>query len=273
VTTQQPPTAPGLECETVQEALIERMLDGERLAGDPALAEHVGSCLRCFRMAGDLRGLPRLREQMRAANSEPDPGAAFWNGFPEQVAAAWAATRTAGAEAVPARTRTASLATRTRAAFAQLRAWLQMPVPAACAGALGAAVLVVLATRAPSGERPGIPVGEIAGVVAGTPALRESEVSASLNAGGLVLGGGIDDSIKDLGVEELRRLRRGLEQTMASEAMDRASATVAAGALTVPGGFLIEGQAESRTTAISEELDELDDNGLAVLAENLGGPI
>jgi hypothetical protein len=91
-----------------------------------------------------------------------------------------------------------------------------------------------------------------------------------MTAGGLVLGGGIDDTIKDLDVGELQALRSELEASLASGAVDKQMFGQAPGQQRQQ---LADGQAESSPTALSDELDELNEAGLTVLAENLGDPI
>jgi len=43
---------------SVCQAIEDRLLEGEKLAGHPELVEHVGSCLECFRTMSELRELP-----------------------------------------------------------------------------------------------------------------------------------------------------------------------------------------------------------------------
>ncbi len=75
-------------CEEIELLVIQ----GVRPADDADLARHMNSCLRCFRAAADLRAdladLPRIEALLRQ-DAPPDPGAAFWTGFPSRVADAW----------------------------------------------------------------------------------------------------------------------------------------------------------------------------------------
>lgn len=112
-----------------------RLVTGARPGEDPMLAEHIGTCLRCFRTASELRDLPRLEALLHQNAALPDPGETFWSSFPSQAADAWEASQR-GAEPAPPLWR-------------RVRDWFRMPVPAALAGAAVAAVVVALAVRIP----------------------------------------------------------------------------------------------------------------------------
>jgi hypothetical protein len=119
-----------------------RLVAGESLAGDPALVTHVGSCLRCFRTANEMRELPQIARLLRqAARSAPDPGEAFWAQFPGVVGAAWVSQRAAS--------------DRFGTSWRRLLGWFRLPVPAALAGAVVAAAIMMFALnhrRAPEPE-------------------------------------------------------------------------------------------------------------------------
>jgi hypothetical protein len=72
------------------QAVTDRLLDGKKLAGELELTAHVGSCLDCFRWLTDVRELPRISEALRSeaamATFGEDPGPAFWNAMPGQIA-------------------------------------------------------------------------------------------------------------------------------------------------------------------------------------------
>jgi hypothetical protein len=261
-------SSPSLECG----AVVERLIGGERASSDPQLHEHVSSCLGCFRTAADLRGLPQLREQLLRAqqqqnNEMRDPGEAFWASFPAKVSAAWEQRqREAAPEVAPAPTLKARFASWVTATMT----WLQPRAPAALAGAVCAAIVVALVTR--PGSVPEVRVAT--GPAESGPKSTDSDATLSMTAGGLVLGGAIDDSIKDLDVGALLALRSKLQKSLESEmeptAEPGAPATVGKA---IRGSSLADGQAESSGTALSDDLDELSETGLAVLAENLEGPI
>jgi hypothetical protein len=136
----------GASCEEI--AL--RLIGGERAARDGALAEHVGSCLRCFRTASDLREVPRIEALLREGAADADPGPAFWARFPTAVADAW--ERAAAAPAEPAAPSTPMPG---RISWIRhLPSWLRLPLPAALAGAAVAGALVYLAVHAPPPPAP-----------------------------------------------------------------------------------------------------------------------
>jgi hypothetical protein len=116
------------------DAIEARVLEGVRAQEDPALAAHLGSCLRCFRTASELRELPRIEGFLRAAPAEMDPGEAFWQSFPGRVADAWAAAAAVRAPAEPSW-------------WHRLTAWLWRPLPAALSSAACASVVVFLLAR------------------------------------------------------------------------------------------------------------------------------
>ena len=232
-----------MDCNTVSE----RLIGGERPGSDPALAEHVGSCLRCFRTASDLRGLPQLRARLERGRQEgdgPDPGAAFWASFPAQVTAAWEATLAARAADVVPVVRRPGLIER---GWETARAWFRLPVPAALGGAICAALLVVVVTRQLGSQK----VAPVAGDAVAVSGARGGE---STGAGELGDEAVDEDSMQGLNASGLAALRRQLEATLADE----------------PPGRDTEALAESNPAVVADDLYELDAAGLAALARELG---
>jgi hypothetical protein len=126
-----------------------RLIAGEPPSADPALASHVGSCLRCFRTAGEMRDLPQIASLMDEGDVRVDPGEAFWASFPGVVGRAWIAPARRGGQ--PGRWRRAAT---------WLRAF-RLPVPAAMATGLVAGMLIVTFL---GGQRPvpaPAPAGEV----------------------------------------------------------------------------------------------------------------
>ncbi|HEY0714696.1 MAG TPA: hypothetical protein VGF45_18590, partial [Polyangia bacterium] len=220
-----------LTCNVV----VERLIEGERPAADPALNEHVGSCLSCFRTASDLRGLPNLRRQLQDVQTElPDPGAAFWAAFPAQVNAAWEQRQEAVAPPAP----------EVKPGWAErLIAWMRLPIPAACAGAVAAVAVVFAVMRLSPVDRPGEAGAE------GPANLAAADPRVSPR-GPMLLG---DEALRDLDVRGLRRLQAELEQTLADGVRARAAGEG-------------EDQISADPAALSEDLDELNEAGLTVLA-------
>ncbi len=228
-----PPHA--LDCATV----AERLVSGERPGNEAALAEHVGSCLGCFRTANDLKSLPQLRRQMlEAADQLPDPGAAFWANFPAEVTAAWQPT--AAGEAPVSRRRSWDVV------LQDFGAWLRRPVPAAMGGALAAAAIILVAlSPRERGDGPGSPTAIVSGEA---PTLGQGS--------NLVPGGVLDDQLGELDIASLETLQAGLERTFSDDFRGRTL------------GETDEGAA-SQAASLSDELEELNVAGLAALSANL----
>jgi hypothetical protein len=147
-----------------------RLVAGEPPAGDPALATHVGSCLRCFRTANEMRELPQIARLMRQAERPaPDPGEAFWAHFPRTVSAAWVEER-AASDGFGKRGR-------------WLLGWFRLPLPAALSGAAVAAALMMFALNHKAGPRPEPSIGVVAASVVaaadgtGEPAMQATQTT------------------------------------------------------------------------------------------------
>ena len=135
-------------------------------------------------------------------------------------------------------------------------------------GALTAAaiILVVMRTAGPDAGAPARPSVQVRAAETATKSSMsgddngEGQTSALGGlppaAGSLLPGGAMDDSLKELDVDQLWALRAGLERTLATT-FARGSAGDA------------DEPAESNPTALSDELEELDDAGLAMLSQNL----
>jgi hypothetical protein len=122
-----------------------RLIGGERPADDAALASHVGSCLRCFRVASEIRDVPRIAALLREADGEDgqvDPGEAFWSQLPESLGAAFEQRhpdRFAAVIALPERS----------SAWRRVTDWFRLPIPAAFGGAAVAAALALVLVHKP----------------------------------------------------------------------------------------------------------------------------
>jgi hypothetical protein len=74
-----------LLCERVHDRLVE----GGALESDPVLAEHLGSCVTCFRAMTELRDAPRVAEALRSeAERLPPANDRFWDDLCAQTTAA-----------------------------------------------------------------------------------------------------------------------------------------------------------------------------------------
>jgi hypothetical protein len=49
--------------------VLDRLVEGGDLGGDPLLSEHLGSCVTCFRAMTELRDAPRVAEALRTETS------------------------------------------------------------------------------------------------------------------------------------------------------------------------------------------------------------
>ncbi len=225
-------TAGTIECA----AMEARLLGGERPQEDPALAAHLGSCLRCFRAASEMRDLPRLAHLLQSTAPAVDPGPAFWDSFPARVADAWESEQAAAA------------GTPVRRAWQRWLSWLRRPVPAALVGAACAAALVFWLGRF-SHPHPG---------EGAAPTAAASETAVAL------VGETPLDHEDDLGEDFVHSLdASGLELLL--EAPPRA-ASPARGV-----SALDEGDDDDAPAA--EELDLLDEGELRAVSEKLGRSI
>ncbi len=78
--------------------VLDRLVEGDDLSGargdpgDPLLAEHLGSCVTCFRALTELRDAPRVAEALRAeapvAPHLPHPDDQFWDDLATRTTAA-----------------------------------------------------------------------------------------------------------------------------------------------------------------------------------------
>jgi hypothetical protein len=161
-----------------------RLVDGRPVTDDPEVADHVRSCLRCFRAASELRQVPRLAALLRQADAgeQPDPGELFWARFPRTVADAW--ERRKSPAPVPV------------SSWKRMAGWFRLPIPAALSGAAVAAALVLAMVHRSPVPRPLRPVAAPA-VAASTMA----EASADEESPALL---GEDDPLDSLELADTR---------------------------------------------------------------------
>ena len=80
---------PGHDETSLCGRVLDRLVEGDDLSGDRLLAEHLGSCVTCFRALTELRDTPRLAEAMRAeAPAAPPPNDRFWDELAARTTAA-----------------------------------------------------------------------------------------------------------------------------------------------------------------------------------------
>jgi hypothetical protein len=234
-----------------------RLVAGERAADDPVLHAHIGSCLRCFRTATELRELPRIEKALRQGPVF-DPGPAFWAGFAAKVADAWQRERRG-----PAAVESPSI-------WKRLSRWLRMPVPAALGGAAVAAAVVTLALGWPAPPGPALttPAGAPApmATAAGSPHLEGiGPGGAGVLPGELALGADaaeIDDEfLRSLDVSGLQvlleEIRRELPTALAFDQQDQS----------------FDEDFDPDLASVVEELELLDEVELETLSRSLGRSI
>jgi hypothetical protein len=72
--------SPGHDQTSLCARVLDRLVEGDDLSGDRLLAEHLGSCVTCFRALTELRDAPRMAEALRAgAPLLPHPDDLFWD--------------------------------------------------------------------------------------------------------------------------------------------------------------------------------------------------
>jgi hypothetical protein len=242
-----------------------RLIAGEQPTRDPALAAHVGSCLRCFRTAADMRDVPRLAVLLRdgeragAAAFDPpaafDPGAGFWESFPRQVAAAWVSTRAGHRQGDPVASPGATpLAPRSLWQWASRL--VRQPLPAALAGAVCAVsvVLVVMQQPGPLGS------GDDPGPGHAAPADFSAELRATGVTGGYQAHDVLEGLADELDVEGLSTLRNELHRALGPSGRGGAPADP----------DVVSATASSDPSRVAEDLEMLDETGLIALRDNLG---
>jgi hypothetical protein len=158
----------------VDEGQVHAAAPGD-LALERALAEHLGSCVTCFRALTELRDAPRVAEALRAAGP-PTPLPALREGFWDQLAARTTAAALAALEA-PARIAPGSVertAQSLSGPFGSARPWrgrrasssLRGRVAMVATAVAAAAAFLVVARRQPVALSPPVSAVLPPGVVA-----------------------------------------------------------------------------------------------------------
>jgi hypothetical protein len=81
--------SPGRDETSLCPQVLDRLVEGDDLSGDRLLAEHLGSCVTCFRALTELRDTPRLAEALRAeVPISPPPTDRFWDDLAARTTAA-----------------------------------------------------------------------------------------------------------------------------------------------------------------------------------------
>jgi len=228
--------------------VLERLVDEGEVGSDKVLAEHLGSCVTCFRTSIELRDAPRVAEALRAAAAaapSPAHGEGFWNDLAVRTTAAAEAAIRGLALPAPSDVRPAPASSRPRpsSVFTRTRAALVATTVAAAA----ALVMVVhhpgtLSSRAPVAHGP----GAVLAAVRSAPDDETGEAAAD---------------VADLDGTALRRL------------LDRLSAH--APAVLTSFGAGDPGEASDTLgdddRRVNDELADLDGTALRRVASSLGG--
>lgn len=226
------------------EEALDRLVSGIRVSDDSPLSLHVGSCLGCFRVAGDMREVSRVQAALISAKPTFDPGETFWNAMPDRVMASW------DARLAPAQGPWPAL-------WTWLRGCLRLPVPAAFAGGAMVGLVIFALSRASSLSPPVPGVLALSPDVAAppTPSLQANMVTVPGSRGDLLLGTELDEALlSDLQEEELRRVLDDLGGLGATAGFDSPEAEV---------------ELTELPSAV-EEIDGLDLRSLRVLKQVLG---
>jgi hypothetical protein len=259
------PSASVIDCEAAIQRLVACHESGARPGDDAPLAAHLGSCLGCFRASADLKDVGRLaallREAHDPAQSPGEPGSAFWASLPRQLGAEFDRRRTARA---PRPATASGEAAVSDTAWQRFVRWIRMPVPAAMAGAACATAVALVMTRPPSlnplGQLPVTTVGED-GVAAEAAAglLGQDDVA-------FAQGGSVYDSVEELDATALARVRdsfgNAVEEALTPQARLAADDD--------DPGVGATSTAPNPAT-VSDDLDELDEQGLKALRAELRG--
>lgn len=249
--------------------VLDRLVEGDDLSGDRSghgiLAEHLGSCVTCFRALTELRDVPRMADALRAEAPAlphpPDQDDRFWDDLATRttVAAERALHEALQGVETPQKTAPTSVG-----ASMQARARRS---PAArvsiisIAATLAAAAGFLLVARGPLRSPPGMPA---------TPATLVSAMRSRTTAPAVrsVARSVADDATADEEAD-VAELDVGALHRLLDRLRSRAPA-----ALTTPGGSGpadaadVLGDDEAR---VNEELADLDGDELRRVASSLGG--
>jgi hypothetical protein len=240
--------------------VLDRLVEGDSLSGDGVLAEHLGSCVTCFRALTELRDAPRMAEALRAgAPALPHPDDRFWDDLAARttLAAQTELERTHGAghqreapeTAAPSSVGRSVPAPSRRASGARAR------IISVAATLAAAAAGFMLVARGPLRSPSGIPATPATLVNAArsqtAPADRSSSTEATADE---------EADVAELDVGALHRL------------LDRLQPRAPAALTAAGGGGPIDavdalGDDEAR---VNEELADLDGDELRRVASSLG---
>ena len=155
--------------------VLDRLVEGDDLGGDRLLAEHLGSCVTCFRALTELRDAPRMAEALRAgAPVLPRPDDPFWDDLATRTTAAAQIELQRALQAASPGAETAGMTRRTswwarsrRSSGARVRV---ISVAATLAAAAAGFLLVARGPLRSSSGVPATPAGLVSAARSGTTA-------------------------------------------------------------------------------------------------------
>ena len=240
--------------------VLDRLVEGDDLSGDRLLAEHLRSCVTCFRALTELRDAPRMAEALRAEAPILPPPRRSVLGRPRRTNDFGRANRAAESAGSVARRRNA------RADRADLRAW-----PGACSGAplVGRPRANHLRRSDAGGSGGGVPAGRARAV-----AFPVRDTGHAGDAGERVTRP--NDGAGAAIVVDRRNCRRGGRRRRAgcgrAASLARSPASRCAGGFDGGGWAQLTPRTSSATTRrrVNEELADLDGDELRRVASSLG---
>jgi len=263
--------SPGPDETSLCPRVLERLVEGDDLSGDRSddrdgqgiLAEHLRSCVTCFRALTELRDAPRLAEALRGEAPvlphPPHPDDRFWDDLATRTtAAAERALREAlqGAE-TPEKTAATSggLSRHVRARRSSARVGIISVAATLAAAAAGFLLVARGPLRSPSGI-PATPATLVSAVRSRTMVTADRSVARS------VVNDTMTDEEADVAELDVGALHRLLDRLRPG----------APAALTTPGGSGPADAADAPSddeAGVNEELADLDGDELRRVASSL----
>jgi hypothetical protein len=228
--------------------VLDRLVEGGDAGGDPVLADHLGSCVTCFRAMTELRDAPRVAQALRGETPVvPGGGDRFW----DDLAARTTDAAFAALGAAPAAKTTAPATAQTRA---RRSAGARTRIFSVAATLAAAAAGFLLVARHPS---PGLPSPALVVPGLGSHGDRPSASAARARPDDPVTDEEAD--VTDLDAGALRRLLDRLRPS--------APAVLTASSVNAGGDSAdVLGDDEGR---VNEELADLDGDELRRVASSL----
>jgi hypothetical protein len=235
--------------------VLDRLVEGDDLGGDRLLAEHLGSCVTCFRALTELRDAPRMAEALRAeAPVLPHPDDPFWDDLATRTtAAAQVELQRASQPASPRAERSETTSPSSPGARSRRSSAARVRIISVAATMAAAAAGFLLVARGPLRSPSGIPA---------TPAALVSAARSgtAAPAARTVADEAATDEEADVAELDVGALRRLLDRMRPG-----APAALTASAAGDAADVLSDDEAP-----VNEELADLDGDELRRVASSLG---